>query len=95
MPTYIVLGSFTDQGIKSVKESPARYEAFKAVAASLDITMKSVYWTVGQYDIVATLEGSDQAVTAALLKLGAQGNVKTQTLRGYTAEEFKGVLAKL
>ena len=56
--------------------------------------MTCVYWTVGQYDIVLTLEGSGQAVTTALLKLGSQDNVRTQTLRGYAAEEFKALLAK-
>ena len=95
MATYIVLVNFTEQGIKAVKDSPARFEAFKAMAAGLEITLKSVYWTVGQYDIVVTMEGSDQAVTAALLKVGSQGNIRTQTLRGYSAEEFEALVAKV
>ena len=57
MATFIVLMNFTEQGIKSVKDSPARYEAFKAAAGGLDIAVKSVYWTVGHYDIVLTVEG--------------------------------------
>ena len=94
MATYIVLGNFTEQGIKTVKDSPSRYEAFKAAAGKSDVTFKNVYWTIGQYDLVATVEGTDEAVTAALLKLAAQGNVRTQTLRGFSAEEFKSLLAK-
>ena len=95
MATYIILMNFTEQGIKAVKDSPSRFEAFKSAAAGLDITPKSVYWTIGQYDIVLTVEGSEQDVTAALFKLGAQGNVRTQTLRGFTPEEMKSLLGKL
>jgi uncharacterized protein with GYD domain len=95
MATYIVLMNFTEQGIRTVKDSPARYEAFKAAGAGLDVAVKSIYWTVGRYDIVLTVEGSDEAVTAALLKLGAQGNVRTETMRGYPIDEMKGLLARM
>jgi uncharacterized protein with GYD domain len=95
MATFIVLMNFTEQGIKTVKDSPARYEAFKSAAGGLDIAIKSVYWTVGHYDIVLTVEGTDQAVTSALLKLGSQGNVRTETLRGYTPEEIKTLLSRM
>ena len=95
MATYVVLVNFTDQGIRSVSDSPKRYEAFKALADKLDVQVKSTYWTVGAYDIVTTLEGSDEAVTATLLKLGTQGNVRTQTLRAFTADEFGKIVKKL
>ena len=93
MATFVVLMNFTEQGIKSVKDSPGRFEAFKAVAEKMGIAVKSVYWTVGHYDIVVTVEGTDQAVTSALLKVGSQGNVRTETLRGYAMDEMKGLLA--
>jgi uncharacterized protein with GYD domain len=93
MATFIVLMNFTEQGIKTVKDSPGRYEAFKTVLSDMGITVKSSYWTVGHYDIVVTLEGSDQAVTSALLKLGSMGNVRTETLRGYSVDEIKGLIA--
>ena len=54
--------------------------------------MAGVYWTVGAYDIVGVLDGPDEGVTAALLKLGSAGNVTTQTLRAYSADEFKAIL---
>ena len=57
MASYIVLVNFTDQGIRTVNESPKRYEAFKTLAERLEVQVKSVYWTVGKYDIVTTLEG--------------------------------------
>ena len=93
MATYIVLGKYTQQGIKTVKDSPARYEAFKAAAK--DVTFKSIHYTVGRYDLVAVIEGSDQAMTTALLKLGMAGNVTTETMRAFSVEEMKGMVSGL
>ena len=95
MPTYVTLANFTDQGIRNVKESPDRLGAFKAMAEKLGISVKSVHYTVGSYDIVTVVEGSDEAVTAALLKLGSLGNIRTQTLRAFSADEMKAIISKL
>jgi uncharacterized protein with GYD domain len=95
MATYVVLMNFTEQGIKNVKESPARYEAARASFEKHDIKVRGIYWTVGAYDLVLTIEGSDEAMTGALLRLGAQGNVRTQTLRAFGIDEMKGFVAKM
>ena len=95
MSTFVSLISFTDQGIKDVKESPRRSEAFRVMAEKLGVTVKSIYYTVGHYDVVVTLEGSDEAVTAALLKTGSLGNVRSQTLRGFSAEEMKKIVGMM
>lgn len=91
MSTFVSLVNFTDQGIKDVKESPRRSEAFRVMAEKLGVTVKSIYYTVGHYDLVVTLEGSDEAVTAVLLKTGSLGNVRSQTLRGFSADEMKKI----
>lgn len=95
MATFISLLSFTDQGIRDVKESPRRYEAFRVMAEKLGVTVKSVYYTVGHYDLVVVLEGSDEAVTAALLKTGSLGNVRSETLRGFAVDEMKQIVSKM
>jgi len=95
MATYISLMNFTDQGIRKVKDSPVRFKAFQAIAGKLGVTVKSVYWTVGNYDIVMVLEGPEEAVTSALLKGGSLGNVRSQTLRAFTADEIKRMLSKI
>lgn len=95
MATYISLLSFTEQGIRNVKESPARADAAKAMAAKLGVKFTSLHWTVGRYDLVATLEGSDEAVTTFLLKTGSLGNVKTQTMRAYTQDEFAKIVGAM
>ena len=95
MATFIALLNFTDKGIRYVKESPDRYDNLRKLAEKLGVTFKDVYWTVGQYDMVMVLEGTDEAVTTTLLKLGSLGNVRSQTLRGYSADEFKSIISNL
>lgn len=95
MATYITLANFTDQGIRSVKDSPERFLAFKTMAEQLGVSVKAAYWTVGNYDIVLVVEGTDEAATTLLLKVGMLGNVRTQTLRGYSEQEFRGIVSRL
>ena len=96
MATYIVLANFTEQGIKNVMDSPKRSDAVKAMAQKLGVTLKDIYWTLGTYDIVATLEAPDDvAMTALGLSIGKLGNVRTQTLRAFSETEVKGILGKV
>lgn len=95
MAAFVTLINFTDQGIRNVKESPARFEAFKAMAEKLGVTVKSVYYTVGTYDLVLVTEGTDEAAMTALLKVGSLGNVRTQTLRGFSIDEMKKMIGNM
>ena len=96
MGTYIVLGSFTDQGIRGVKQTTQRAAAAKEVAGRFGVTMKEIYWTIGQHDLVAILEASDDAAVSAFgLSLAAQGNVRFQTLRAFSAAEMGQILANV
>lgn len=95
MATFISLINFTDQGIRNVKESPDRYEAFKALAEKLGGTVKGVYYTMGRYDMVVIVEASDEAAMTAMLKVGSLGNVRTETLRGFSLEEMKKIIGKM
>ena len=96
MATFIGLMNFTDQGLRNVKDSPKRAKAFEDIAKRFGVTVKSIYWTQGQYDIVITLEAPDEAVaSAAMLSVGALGNVRGQSLRAFSAEEFGRILGKM
>ena len=96
MATYIVLSTFTDQGIRSVKDTTKRADAVKELARKMGIETKSLYWTVGQYDVVVTFEAPDDAsLTALALAISSGGNVRTQTLRAFSREEMGGILGKL
>jgi uncharacterized protein with GYD domain len=95
MATFISLLNFTDQGIRNIKDSPDRYGAFRASAEKLGVTVKGFYYTVGRHDMVVIMEGTDEAVTAALLKAGALGNVRSETLRGFSVDEAKRIIGNI
>ena len=96
MATYIVLSSFTDQGVRNVKDTTKRSDAVRELAKKFGVTVKDIFWTLGRYDVVAIFEAPDDASMTALgLAIGAGGNVRTQTLRAFSREEMNGVLAKL
>ncbi|MES9896833.1 MAG: GYD domain-containing protein [Candidatus Thiodiazotropha endolucinida] len=78
-----------------MKESPDRYEAFKVLAEQMGLTVMGVYYTVGHYDMVVILEGSDEAATAALLKVGSLGNIRTETMRAYSVEGMRKLVENL
>jgi uncharacterized protein with GYD domain len=96
MATYIILAHFTDQGLRNVKDTLKRAEAFKEAAGKFGFKVKDLCWTLGHYDIVVTLEGSDDlSATALSLVTAAMGNVRTQTLRAFGAGEMKQILDKM
>jgi len=95
MATYISLLNFTDQGIKNIKDSPDRYGAFRSMAEKLGVTVKSFHYTVGRHDMVVIVEGSDEAVTTALLKAGSLGNVRSETLRAFSPDEAKKMIGNI
>ncbi len=96
MATYIMLGCFTDQGIKNVKDTTKRAQVLRDNAKKLGITVKEVYWTLGQYDTATILDAPDEATVTALgLSMGALGNVRTQTLRAYSADEIGNIIGKM
>jgi uncharacterized protein with GYD domain len=96
MPTYIMLANFTDQGIRNVKDSPKRADVFKNAAKKAGATVKEVFWTLGQYDVVAIVEAPDDvSMTAVGLGIGKLGNVRTQTLRAFSAADMKNILGKM
>ena len=96
MATYITLFRYTQQGIGNIKESPARLDAAKQAARALGAEVKAFYLVMGQYDGVIIVEApNDEAVTKLLLATGSLGNVRTETLRAYTEDEFRKLIAAL
>jgi uncharacterized protein with GYD domain len=96
MATYVVLANFTEQGIRDVKETPKRAEAFKEMAKKHGATIKEMYWTLGRYDIVTIMDVPDEVSATALgLSVGSRGNVRTETLRAFAADEMKTIIGKM
>jgi uncharacterized protein with GYD domain len=96
MATYIVLISWTDQGIKSVRESPARLDTARKTLESMGGSFKSFYLTMGEFDMVAICEAPDDAVLARFaLTLGMAGNLRTRTLKAFPETAYRELIATI
>lgn len=96
MATFIGLCTFTDQGLRAVKDTTRRAEAVRESAPKFGVKMREIYWTQGQYDIVTLFEADDElAISAFSLAVATAGNVRFQTLRAFDREEMNAILQKL
>lgn len=96
MAIFIVLGSFTQEGITNIKDSPQRLEAAKKVADSVGGAIKEFYYTMGRYDFVAITEAPNyEAMMRALLTIGTTGAVRTETLQAIPIEKAVGIIKEL
>jgi uncharacterized protein with GYD domain len=95
MPTYLMLANWTEQGIKSYRDSVGRYRKAKESFSKLGVTLKDTYWVIGAYDIVGIVEAADdETLTAGMLALGAQGNLRTTTMRLFNADEMEQIISR-
>ena len=96
MATYIVLGKFTDQGIRNVKATGERANAAKQLAEKFGISVSGVFWTIGHYDLVLIVEAPDDKTMMALgMSFGKLGNVRTETLRAFSQAEIDPILVSV
>ncbi|MDQ3513457.1 MAG: GYD domain-containing protein [Chloroflexota bacterium] len=96
MPRYVTLASWTDQGIHDVRETLSRAEQVRTMARELGGDMHTLYWTQGRYDLIAVTDAPDDATVAAVaLRIGMSGNVRTEVLRAFDAEEMGQIITKL
>jgi len=96
MPTFITLVNWTQKGIENVKKSPARLDAVKEAFRAVGAEVKGFYLVMGRYDIVLVAEAPDAETVAKLaLAIGSQGAVRTETLRAFTEQEYRGIIAAL
>ena len=95
MATSICLMNLTDQGIKNIKESPDRFNEARAMGEKMGLTIKAVYYTLGRYEMVVIVEGAEDAATAFLMKVTSLGNIRSQTLRAFSPDEMKRIIATM
>jgi len=96
MATFVELISWTDQGIRNVKDTTKRADAVRELAKKYGAEQKELYWTLGAYDAVAIFEAPDDVtMTTLAMAISAQGFVRTQTLRAFSKDEMNGMLRKL
>ncbi len=93
MATFIALLDYTDQGIRTIKDSPHRADQFNRLAEKAGVTIVGQYWTIGNHDGVLILDApSDEIAAAMLLALGESGNVRSTTLRAYEWAEAQDLI---
>ena len=96
MPAYITTFNFTDQGIRNVKDSPNRVNAFREAVQAAGGRLIAIWWTQGQFDGVFILDmPDDETATRMLLSLAALGNIRTTTLRAFSEEEMQRIVQGL
>jgi len=95
MATYIVLSDWTQQGVANFEDTVDRFEAGLSELEGLGVSVKEIYWTLGNHDMVSLVDAPDsETLAAALLKLASLGNFRTTTLRALSADEMRAVIAK-
>ncbi len=93
MPTYISMLRWTEQGASGLKDSPKRLDAARKAFKKLGAEIKDVYMTMGRYDLVCVIQAPDDGTAArALLSLGSQGNVQSETLKAFTESEYRKIV---
>lgn len=96
MATYVLLIDWTQHGVENFKDSLDRYEAARSQFEGMGVRFRDIYWTLGSHDIVSIVDApDDETLAAALMRLASQGSVRTTTLRAFSAEEMRGVIAKV
>ena len=96
MATYIVLTQYTQKGIENIKQSPARLDAVKKAFKAMGAELKEFYLVSGRYDMVVIAEAPNyETVSKLALTIGSQGSVRTETLRAFTEDEYRKIIAEL
>lgn len=96
MPNYIALMRWTEQGIAKVKDSPKRLDSGRKAFKKFGVKIKDTYLTMGRYDLVCMIEAKDdESLARALLTLGSQGNIQTETLKAWTEDEYRKITGSL
>ena len=89
MTTYFLLVHFTDQGIRDIKDTIGRAEAFEQMAKKSGVTLRELFWTMGRYDVIAVFEAPDEVSASSL------GSVRSEILRAFSFEDMKQILGKM
>ena len=96
MPHYITLIRFTQKGAENIKQGPSRLDAAKKAIEASGGKLKAFYLTLGQYDAIAVGEfPNDEAAAKLALVTASQGNIRGETLRAFTEEEYRKLIASL
>jgi uncharacterized protein with GYD domain len=96
MATYVTLYRYTDQGMRGIGNAVELAKRWQGEADRRGIKVHALWWLQGQYDALTIVEGlDDDAITALLLAIGAEGSLRTETMRAYSGEDLARILGKV
>ena len=96
MPMFILSLSWTEQGIRAIKDAPKRAQASRELAKKMGLDIKEVYLTSGDSDLVVIVDTPNRDnVAKYAMVLGSQGKVRTRTVRAWPESEFKKLISEL
>jgi uncharacterized protein with GYD domain len=96
MATYVMLGGWTEQGVRGIADSPKRLDAAKSLLQEMGGQFKAFYMTMGEHDFVLVYEAPDDAVAARFtLMTGRQGFIRTTTLKAFPEAAYREVINSL
>lgn len=88
MPIFVILGTLTQEGVKTIKNLKERQEAANKIVEAAGGKIVALYYTMGRYDWVSIVEGpSIEAAMKSLFIFGSGGFNKTETLVAVSGEE--------
>lgn len=93
MAKYILLGNWTDQGAREVKNTVQRSRAAREAFAAMGVNAREWFFTLGQYDVVLTVEApDDETLTRAVLALATKGAMRTSTLKAFGEKDMEEII---
>jgi uncharacterized protein with GYD domain len=96
MQTYILLVNFTDQGMRNIKDTIGRAQAFEDMAKGSGAALKVLCWTIGRYDVIAVFEApDDESGRRSPSAPPRSATPRAEILRAFSFEEMSGILAKM
>jgi uncharacterized protein with GYD domain len=94
MSMYMLLCSYTDQGVRTIKEMPSRRAASREKASKLGVEIKNAWLALGAYDFILQLEARDEETVAKfVLSLATMGNLRTTTVRLFSDADYEKIVS--
>ena len=96
MAKYVSVVNFTDQGIKVIRNTVERSDAFRKTAREMGVEVLEIYWTLGVSDLVIVVEAPDDEIVATLFfSIGSLGNIRAHTMRAFTVDEMSNIIGRI
>ena len=89
MANFILLTSLTSDGVKTIKNNPARIKEVNSEMEQIGLKVLHQWATLGQYDFISVIEAPDaETMIKASVELGSRGTTTNHTLTAIDAAAF-------